>query len=112
MNEQYYTECPGPWGEWDEWLQFADEHAIVGYGDITPNSEHAEWVTRINPAYLRRFAELVEYAYGEYDWKDSPRGSVELGLGYDTDGHVVCLIARDPDSDDSNGVMVATRIKK
>jgi len=111
-NTQYYTEHPGGRQEFADWLNWADANHIVGYGDVEAAESTVKWQTWVTPAYLRQFAELVEYAYGDLDHRGQPSGSVQLGFGYDEHGEILVLLARDAGSEGDTALVCATRVER
>lgn len=105
----YTIEYPHRWGEFPDWIQWGAEHNCLGYGDLDGCPGEFEWICRVNPTYLRQFAELLEFAYGYETSRGTMTGSVPLALGRREDGKIIGLAAREHD-EATDGLVVMTRI--
>jgi hypothetical protein len=62
--------------------EYSNQPGTVGRKDFTETGEVEETIQlgQFNPAYLRQWAELLEFAYGKYTMWGSAMGSVHLEL--------------------------------
>ncbi|TSD15094.1 hypothetical protein DP107_04365 [Haloglomus irregulare] len=70
-----------PYCELNE-AEFANKPATVGAMDHRERPEPDDIVQlgQFSPAYLRQWAQLIDFAYGSYDINGQPSGSVSLEL--------------------------------